>query len=176
MVCSHEKNNPYDFFAIKVTVLESGTTVGHLPMENSRDTKYILDRGARVYAVLTSTIYCVSPLVQGGLEIPCRVEIHMLSTVKNQELIGIYEKYVDILYYQPEETSIAGSFVESSAGIETMETNNSKERESKKRKNNKTTNASSSKDIRAFFEKRRTFSSTKKVDVSKNVVELSDDE
>jgi len=73
--CSHEKNNSYDFFAIKVTVTESGETVGHLPMENSRVTKYILDRGARVYAVLTSTNYCVSPLVQGGLEIPCRVEI-----------------------------------------------------------------------------------------------------
>ena len=95
----------------------------HLP----RFTKYILDRGARVYAVLTSTNYCVSPLVQGGLEIPCRVEIHMPSTVKNRELIGIYEKYFDTLYYQREETNIAGSLVESSAGIETMETNNSKE-------------------------------------------------
>ena len=104
-----------DFFAIKVTDLESGTTVGHLPIDNSRVTKYILDRDARVYAVLTSTNYCVSPLVQGGLEIPCRVEIHMPSTVKNRELIGIYEKYVDTLNYQREETNIAGSFVESSA-------------------------------------------------------------
>ena len=164
------------FFAIKVTVPESGTTVGHPPMENSRATKYILDRGARVYAVLTSTKYCVSSLVQGGLEIPCRVEIHMPSTVKNRELIGIYEKYVDTLYYPQEKTNIAGSFVESSAGIESMEANNSKGRESKKRKNNETTNASSSKDIRAFCEKRRTVSSTKKDDVPKNVVELSDDE
>ena len=145
-------------------------------MENSQVTKYILDRGARVYAVLTSTNYCVSLLVPGGLEIPCRVEIHMPSTVKNRELIGIYEKYVDTLYYQREETNIAGSFVESSPGIETMETNNSKGRESKKRKNNETTNASSSKDIRAFFEKRRTVSRTKNVDVPKNVLELSDDE
>ena len=96
-------------------------------MENSRVTNYILDRGARVYAVLTSTNYCVSPLVQGGLEILCRVEIHMPSTVKNRELIRIYEKYIDTLYHQREETNIAGSFVESSAG---METNNSKGRES----------------------------------------------
>ena len=143
-------------------------------MENSRVTKYVLDRGACVYAVLTSTNYCVWSLVQGGLEIPCRVEIHMPSTVKNWELIRIYEKYVDTLYYQREETNIAGSFVESSAGIETMETNNSKGRESKKQKNNETTNASSSKDIRVFFEKRRTVSSMKKVDIPKNVVELSD--
>ena len=100
----------------------------------------------------------------------------MPSTVKNRELIGIYEKYVDTLYYQPEDTDIGGYFVKSSAGIETMETNNSKGRESKKRKNNETTNASSSKDIRAFFEKCRTVSSTKKVDVPKNVVQVSDDE
>ena len=50
----------------------------------------------------------------------------MPSTVKNREVIGIYEKYVDTLYHQREETNIAGSFVESSPGIETMETNNSK--------------------------------------------------
>ena len=100
----------------------------------------------------------------------------MPSTVKNRELIGIYEKYVDTLCYQPEETNIAGSFVESSAGIETIKTNNSKGRESKKWKNNETTNASSSRDIRAFFEKRRTVSSTKKAEVPRNVVELSDDE
>ena len=64
--CSHEKDNPYDFFAIKVCDIDSGTTVGHLPMENSRAIKFLLDRGARVNAVLTSTNYCVSPLVQGG--------------------------------------------------------------------------------------------------------------
>ena len=57
-----------------------------------------------------------------------------------------------------------------------METNNSKWRESKKQKNNETTNAYSSKDIRAFFEKHRTVSCTEKVDVPKNVVELSDKE
>ena len=60
----------------------------------------------------------------------------MPSTVKNRELIGICGKYVHKLYYQREETNIAGLFVESSVGIEKMKTNNSKGRESKKRKNN----------------------------------------
>ena len=132
--CSHEKNNPYDFFAIKVTAPESATTVGHLPMENSRVTKYILDRGARVSAVLTSTNYCLSPLVQGVLEIPCCIEIHMPSTVKNGELIRIYEKYVHTLYYQREETNIVGSFAESRANIETMETNSQKEKNQRNRR------------------------------------------
>ena len=56
-------------------------------------------------------MYCVSPLVQGGLEITCRVEIHMPSTVKNRELIEIYEKYVDTLYYQRED--LFQGFIES---------------------------------------------------------------
>ena len=56
--CVHEKDNPFDFFAIKVMDQDSGATVGHLPMENSRATKFLLDRGARVIATLTSTNYC----------------------------------------------------------------------------------------------------------------------
>ena len=59
------------------------------------------------------TNYCVSSLVQGGLEIPCRIDIHLPPTVKNKELIRINEFYVDTLYYQREEANIAGSFPES---------------------------------------------------------------
>ena len=100
----------------------------------------------------------------------------MPSTLKNRELIRIYEQYVDTLYYQREETNIAGSFLNNDSS-KTNEINNSDNRETKKRKNaNETTNNSSSKDIRTFFEKRRTVSSTKNVDASKTVVELSDDE
>ena len=82
--CVHEKDNPFHFFAIKVMGQDSGATVGHLPMENSRAAKFLLDTGARVIATLTSTNYCVSPLVQGGLEIPCRVEMFMSLTGKNK--------------------------------------------------------------------------------------------
>ena len=113
LACVHEKDNPYDFFAIKMTDITSRMTVGHLPMENFRVTKFLLDRGARVFAILKSTNCCLSPLVQGGLEIPCRIEIHLPPTVKNKELIRIYESYVDTLYYQREEANIICSFLES---------------------------------------------------------------
>ena len=73
LVYPHEKDNPYDFFAIKVADIASGMIVGHLLMEISRVAKFILDRGARVYVILTSTNYCKSSLVQGGLEIPCHM-------------------------------------------------------------------------------------------------------
>ena len=64
----YEKDNPYDYFAIKTYQKADGKVVGHLPMEISRPTKYLLDRGARITATLTSTSYYASPLVQGGLE------------------------------------------------------------------------------------------------------------
>ena len=68
---------------------DTGATVGHLPMENSPATKFFLDRSARVVSVLTSTNYCVSPLVKGGLEIPSRVEIYMSPRVKRKQLVDI---------------------------------------------------------------------------------------
>ena len=39
-------------------------------MELSRITKFLIDRGLKVEAQLSSTNYRRSPLIQGGLEIP----------------------------------------------------------------------------------------------------------
>ena len=60
--------------------LDTGATVGHLPMENSRTTKFLLGNDARVASIFTSNNYCVLPLVQGGLVIPYRVVIYMSPT------------------------------------------------------------------------------------------------
>ena len=62
---------------------KDGVIRGHLPREISRVTKFLLDRGARMTAILTSVNYRRSPLVQGGLEIPCRVKITMANTKKS---------------------------------------------------------------------------------------------
>lgn len=49
LVCSHEKDNLYDIFAIKVADIALGMIVGHLPMENSRVTKvYSRQRSAGI--------------------------------------------------------------------------------------------------------------------------------
>ena len=66
----------------------------------------------RVFATLTSANYCVSPLVQSGLEIQCGVEVFMSPTIKNNELIDIFQKYVDVLYYEREDLNTVGFFVE----------------------------------------------------------------
>ena len=48
-------------------------------MEISRVTKFLLDRGANASSKLTSTHYRRSPLVLGGIEIPCVVIVSMLG-------------------------------------------------------------------------------------------------
>ena len=58
--CAHDKNYPSDDFAIK-TRNNSGQTVGHLPMKLSRITKFLIDRGAKVEAHLSSANYRKSP-------------------------------------------------------------------------------------------------------------------
>ena len=61
--CSQEENNTHDPFAIKTCQLDSGKTVGHLPMELFRISKFILDRGAKIAVKLRETHYRRSPLV-----------------------------------------------------------------------------------------------------------------
>ena len=68
-MCYHEAENFYDIFEVKICKQGNDATVRHLPMEISRITKYILQRGAQVKA----THYRRSPLVQGGIEIPCKI-------------------------------------------------------------------------------------------------------
>ena len=71
--CSHEKDNPYNSFSIKVFKPDSPAEIlGHLPMEISQITKFIIDRGAQVAVKSHVRHYRRSPLVQGGLVVPVR--------------------------------------------------------------------------------------------------------
>ena len=67
--CRHEKNNVFDRFTIKTIKTDSTRTVGHLPVEISRATNVLLDRGGEVIVRLTKTHYRRSLLVQDGLEV-----------------------------------------------------------------------------------------------------------
>ena len=73
-----KKENAFDVFTIK-TCKEDGAIVGHIPRELSKVIKFLLDRGAKMSAVLTSVHYRRSPLVQGGMEIPCKVTVQMCT-------------------------------------------------------------------------------------------------
>ena len=108
----HEEGNTFDRFAIKVCKKDKNEIVGHLPMEISRVTKFLLDRGANVSAKLTSTHYRRSPLVQGGIEIPYAVTMSMPGTVINQLLMERYKQLVESLYTEPKEEEILGTFLQ----------------------------------------------------------------
>ena len=129
--CYHEPGNPFDIFAIKTCSHRSLQPVGHLPREISRLTKLILDRGAEVEAKLTSNQYRCSPITQGGLEIPCTVNIKMRATILNRNLLKRYEEIVLHLYAEPEESIMMGSFIFDDIEEPEPEVNTSKKRRKK---------------------------------------------
>ena len=139
-------------------------------MENFRAIKLLLDRGARIVLILTSTNCCVSSLLQGGLEIPCRVEIYMSPTVKNKQLIDIYQNYVDLLYHDREISNTVGSFI---VREEKTPSGSLKSSEGNAEKNNKKL-TSHYKDIRSFFAVQSKTTGTKASQT--DIIELSDTE
>ena len=77
-----------------------GKIVGHIPMEISRPTKFLLEQGAEITATLMSSSYYACPLVQGGLEIPCFVEVFMPLTFKNKEIVSKHKELIEALYQE----------------------------------------------------------------------------
>ena len=110
--CFYEEGNTFDRFSIKVFEKDNNEIVGHLLIEISRVTKFLLDRGANVSTKLTSTQYRRSPLVQGGIETPCVVTVSMPGTVINQLLMERYKQLVEMLYTGPKEEKILGTFLQ----------------------------------------------------------------
>ena len=84
---------------------------GILPMEVSRITKFILQRGARVQATVTGKHYRRSPLIQGGLEVPCLAIFAMPRSIMNHLLIAQYEKLLGKIYLEPKDEEIMGTFL-----------------------------------------------------------------
>ena len=89
--CTHEKENPSDYFTIK-TCQKDAKIVGNLPMGISQPIKYLLDPGTRITVTLTSIFYYASLHIQGNLETPCLIKVYMPHTVKNYQIILMYEE------------------------------------------------------------------------------------
>ena len=141
--------NLSDMFPIKTCRLEGGQIVGHLPIEISRPTKFLLDRGAKVTAQLTGKHYKRSPLFEGGLEIPCLVTVIIPGSIKGHILIQRYQRMVEELYCAPNKEVIIGSYLEQIVWTED-------EPRPKKKKTTSTTKKTEKpkgcKDIRNFFQ------------------------
>ena len=102
----HESGNPFDRYAIAARKSLLGTlavesTVGHLPREISRLTRFIMLHGAIVVIKVTDTHHRRSPLVQGGLEIPVQVTVKMDYSPQNKDALFKYESLVEQYYKEP---------------------------------------------------------------------------
>ena len=105
--CEWELGNNYDRFAIKCCDNDN-RIVGHLPMEISHITKFLIDRGAVVYATITNIRYRASPLVQGELEVACLVTITTGASF-NDDTIRRYKELLHQVYEEPEEPTYIGT-------------------------------------------------------------------
>ena len=97
--CFHEEGNTFDRSAIKVCKKDKNEIVGHLPMEISWVTKFLLDRGTNVSAKLTSTHYRKF----GSVSTP--------GTVINQLLMERHKQLVETLYTKQREEEILGDIL-----------------------------------------------------------------
>ena len=73
----------------------------------------MLDRGAEIVAEIESSHYRRSPLIQGGLEIRCKVSATLPGTIKNHMLLDRYKELVNKLYCEPKNEVIIGDFLTS---------------------------------------------------------------
>ena len=150
-------------FAIKTCLTgEKGKEkiFGHLPLEWSPFTKYLLDRGAVVTAQLNSTHYRRSVLVQGSLKIPCLVKAKMIATEKNKRILShfldlVNKNHKDLL---PKKEIIIGSFFASENSQESEASNSvqiSVVKRTASRKKKEPVNKDKNAAIRKWFKKEK---------------------
>ena len=73
------EDNPCDIFALKV--MNSNKEIrGHLPLKISRSSYFLILRGATWNCTVTDENYYRSLIVQGGLEILCKLRRSMVPT------------------------------------------------------------------------------------------------
>ena len=80
-----------------------------------------MSRGAIVSVQLTSEHYRRSPIVEGGMEIACKVTGKRPGTSLNILLMGKYTQLVQQLYIRPKNEEILGSFLQANETTDGVE-------------------------------------------------------
>ena len=127
-------------------------------MEISRVMKYFMDKGAIAVAQLMGVHYRRSPLIQGGLEILCKITVTISRTVSN---LFCMEKYKDIVtdyYIEPKSEETMGSFIQATNDAPLLVPASPKKKKLEKEK----TDDAKCKDIRGFFSRETKQERTKK--------------
>ena len=76
----------------------NGPAVGHLTMEISGITHFILKRGATVSEKICGKHCQGSPLVQGGLKVPLQVTVCMSVSVVNYLLLTLNLTHTSVVF------------------------------------------------------------------------------
>ena len=71
--CKMEHGNIHDMYAVAVTRDQEDIVVGHLPRNISTPCHLFLRKGGNVLCVVNGARQFLVDLVQGGLEVPCRL-------------------------------------------------------------------------------------------------------
>ena len=102
---TREVHNHHDRYAIAVMKRLPGSladsVVGHLPREISRYTYFIIIHGASVSCKVIDVNHRRSPLVQGGLEIPCEITVMMKFSRENACAMAEYTRIISDQYEEP---------------------------------------------------------------------------
>ena len=78
---------------------------------NFSSNKFFIDRGANITVTLTSDCYRRSPLVQGGMEIACKVTASIPGTCIKLLLVDRCKKLVEDTCTEPKNEEILGSYL-----------------------------------------------------------------
>ena len=119
-----------------------------------------MDRGATVTAQLTGVHYRRSPLVQGGLDIPCKITLRISGTVSNLLCKQKIQRLVTDRYIEPKNEETIGSFIQAINDAPLSVPASPKKKKVKKKK----TDNARHKDIQDFFSWETRHERTKKKD------------
>ena len=79
LICERESLNPSDRYA--VAVMKDDVIIGHLPRVLSLLRSLFIARGGTISCIVNGARRYLADLVQGGLEVPCK--LNFSSTSKN---------------------------------------------------------------------------------------------
>ena len=109
-----------------------------------------MDWGAIVSAPLTSGHYRPSPIVQGRMEITCKVTVNIPGTCVNILLMEKYKQLVQQFYIEPKNEELLGLFLQANETIDGVKVQPVSEKVKVKRKQTDKT-VDRQKDIRHFL-------------------------
>ena len=104
--CCHERKNPFDRYAIAAMKRLPGRladcTIGHLPRAISRINRFFLLREGVVSVEIVDKNPRISPIVQGGLEIPVKLMAEIDASEKNEAIMKRLKQLITDNYKEPD--------------------------------------------------------------------------